>query len=116
MRTVVILGSTGSIGTQALDVIARNPEDFRVVGLAAGGSDLHLLAKQAIATGVPVIALANATSPALFLDTFTALAPTAPKPQGAGVPLPPIEMPKPPKDQPIPGLEPNPPKTKSPGG
>ncbi len=81
MRTVVILGSTGSIGTQALDVIARNPEDFRVVGLAAGGSDLHLLAQQAVATGAPVIALANASSPALFLDAFTALAPTAPKPQ-----------------------------------
>ena len=30
--------------------------------------------------------------------------------------LPPIEMPKPPKDQPIPGMEPKPPKTKSPGG
>jgi 1-deoxy-D-xylulose 5-phosphate reductoisomerase len=64
-----------------LDVIARNPEDFRVVGLAAGGSDLQLLAQQAVATGAPVIALANATSPAQFLDAFTAVAPTAPKPQ-----------------------------------
>ena len=36
MRKVAILGSTGSIGTQALDVIARNPDRFRVVGLAAG--------------------------------------------------------------------------------
>ncbi|WP_066519403.1 1-deoxy-D-xylulose-5-phosphate reductoisomerase [Curtobacterium ammoniigenes] len=35
-RRVIVLGSTGSIGTQALDVIARNPERFEVVGLAAG--------------------------------------------------------------------------------
>jgi 1-deoxy-D-xylulose-5-phosphate reductoisomerase len=36
MRDVILLGSTGSIGTQALDVIGRNPDMFRVVGLAAG--------------------------------------------------------------------------------
>lgn len=35
-RRIAILGSTGSIGTQALDVIARHPERFEVVGLAAG--------------------------------------------------------------------------------
>lgn len=46
MRDVVILGSTGSIGTQTLDVIARNPDRFRVVGLSAGGSQLDLLADQ----------------------------------------------------------------------
>jgi hypothetical protein len=38
-REIVILGSTGSIGTQALDIIRRNPDRFRVVALAAGGSD-----------------------------------------------------------------------------
>ncbi len=36
MRTLVILGSTGSVGTQALDVVRRNPDRFRVVGLSAG--------------------------------------------------------------------------------
>lgn len=36
MRRVIILGSTGSIGTQALEVIAANPDRFEVVGLAAG--------------------------------------------------------------------------------
>jgi 1-deoxy-D-xylulose-5-phosphate reductoisomerase len=36
MRRVIILGSTGSIGTQALEVIAANPDRFQVVGLAAG--------------------------------------------------------------------------------
>lgn len=46
MRDVVILGSTGSIGTQALDVISRNRNRFRVVGLAAGGANLDLLADQ----------------------------------------------------------------------
>jgi 1-deoxy-D-xylulose-5-phosphate reductoisomerase len=46
LRDVVILGSTGSIGTQALDIIRRNPGLFRVVGLAAGGGNLGLLAEQ----------------------------------------------------------------------
>ncbi len=46
MRKVIILGSTGSIGTQALDVIRANPERFEVVGLAAG-RNAELLAAQA---------------------------------------------------------------------
>jgi 1-deoxy-D-xylulose-5-phosphate reductoisomerase len=41
-RDVVVLGSTGSIGTQALDVVRANPEWFRVVGLTAGGSQRAL--------------------------------------------------------------------------
>ncbi len=47
MRQVVILGSTGSIGTQAIEVIAERPERFEVVGLAAGGSSAELLVAQA---------------------------------------------------------------------
>ncbi|MDN5893154.1 MAG: 1-deoxy-D-xylulose-5-phosphate reductoisomerase [Nocardioides sp.] len=39
LRDVVILGSTGSIGTQALDLVRANPDRFRVVGLTAGGSN-----------------------------------------------------------------------------
>jgi len=62
MRRVVILGSTGSIGTQALDVIARNPDRFTVVGLAAGGSDVDLLARQALDFGVQVVAVTRATA------------------------------------------------------
>ncbi|RZU64510.1 1-deoxy-D-xylulose 5-phosphate reductoisomerase [Microterricola gilva] len=46
MRKVIILGSTGSIGTQALDVIRANPERFEVVGLAAG-SNADMLEAQA---------------------------------------------------------------------
>ncbi|MGX9293611.1 1-deoxy-D-xylulose-5-phosphate reductoisomerase [Tsukamurella paurometabola] len=49
---VLILGSTGSIGTQALEVIAENPDRFEVVGLGAGGGNPELLAEQARATGV----------------------------------------------------------------
>lgn len=45
-RRVAILGSTGSIGTQALEVIAAHPEDFDVVALSAG-SNAALLAEQA---------------------------------------------------------------------
>ena len=45
-RDVVILGSTGSIGTQALDIVRANPDRFRVVGLTAGGSQAELFDKQ----------------------------------------------------------------------
>jgi len=45
-RDVVILGSTGSIGTQALDVVRANPDRFRVVGLTAGGSQPELFDTQ----------------------------------------------------------------------
>jgi len=41
-RDVVVLGSTGSIGTQALDVVRANPDRFRVVGLTAGGANPNL--------------------------------------------------------------------------
>lgn len=51
MRRVVILGSTGSIGVQALEVVRDNPERFRVVGLGAG-SNRELLAAQAAEFGV----------------------------------------------------------------
>src|ERR1700730_8784972 len=58
-RDVVILGSTGSIGTQALDIVRRNPGRFRVVGLAAGGGNPGLLARQAAEFGVDVVAVAD---------------------------------------------------------
>jgi 1-deoxy-D-xylulose-5-phosphate reductoisomerase len=46
MREVVILGSTGSIGTQALELVRANPDRFRVVGLTAGGSNAELFQSQ----------------------------------------------------------------------
>ena len=48
-RSVVLLGSTGSIGTQALDVVAGAPDRFAVTGICAGGGNLELLARQAVA-------------------------------------------------------------------
>jgi 1-deoxy-D-xylulose-5-phosphate reductoisomerase len=45
-RDVVILGSTGSIGTQALDLVRANPDRFRVVGLTAGGGNPELFEQQ----------------------------------------------------------------------
>jgi 1-deoxy-D-xylulose-5-phosphate reductoisomerase len=56
---VLVLGSTGSIGTQALEVIADNPERFEVVGLAAGGANLDTLLRQRAETGVTNIAVAD---------------------------------------------------------
>jgi 1-deoxy-D-xylulose-5-phosphate reductoisomerase len=56
---VLILGSTGSIGTQALEVIAANPDRFEVVGLAAGGGNPDLLARQRTETGVTNIAVGD---------------------------------------------------------
>ena len=55
MRDISILGSTGSIGVQALEVIAANPTQFRVVALAAGGSNIPLLVEQVRTFGVKVV-------------------------------------------------------------
>jgi 1-deoxy-D-xylulose-5-phosphate reductoisomerase len=62
MRSIVILGSTGSVGTQAIDVVRRNPDRFRVVGLAAGGGNVDLLARQALELGVEAVAVAKASA------------------------------------------------------
>src|SRR5438552_3118951 len=58
MRSLCILGSTGSIGTQALDVVRRNPDRFRVVGLAAGQSH-ELLIGQVREFTPPLVAIAD---------------------------------------------------------
>lgn len=47
VRRLIILGCTGSVGTQALDIVRANPDRFRVVGLAAGGGNPVLFARQA---------------------------------------------------------------------
>jgi 1-deoxy-D-xylulose-5-phosphate reductoisomerase len=54
-RQVTILGSTGSIGTQAIDIALRAPERFAVVAVCAGGSDVELLARQAAALRVRAV-------------------------------------------------------------
>jgi len=60
-RTVVILGSTGSVGTQALELIGRHRDRFHVLALSAGGDNVALLAEQALEFGVEVVAVAKAT-------------------------------------------------------
>ena len=55
MRDIVILGSTGSIGVQALEVIAANPTKFRVVGLSAGANNLERLAEQVKKFSIPIV-------------------------------------------------------------
>jgi 1-deoxy-D-xylulose-5-phosphate reductoisomerase len=67
MRRILVLGSTGSIGTQALEVIASNPDRFEVVGLAAG-SNREGLAAQAERFGVEDTALGAEEAEQLVRD------------------------------------------------
>lgn len=57
-RTVAILGSTGSIGTQAMDIVERNPDRFRVTALSAGGGQPRLIARQAVQARAALVGLA----------------------------------------------------------
>lgn len=57
----MLLGSTGSIGTQAIDVARRDPDRFRVVALGAGGGNVGLLAAQALELGVEAVGVARAS-------------------------------------------------------
>ncbi|QHK18648.1 1-deoxy-D-xylulose-5-phosphate reductoisomerase [Pseudarthrobacter psychrotolerans] len=58
-RRIVLLGSTGSIGTQAIDVVDGAPHLFEVVALSAGGGNLELLARQAVHTGAAAVGIAT---------------------------------------------------------
>jgi len=58
-RSIAILGSTGSIGTQAIAVVSANPGRFRVTAISAGGGNLDLLARQAVALGVQAVGVAR---------------------------------------------------------
>jgi 1-deoxy-D-xylulose-5-phosphate reductoisomerase len=59
MRDVVILGSTGSIGVQALEIIEANPGQFRVVAITAAGNNIDLLVAQAIKFKVSVVGVTH---------------------------------------------------------
>ncbi len=65
---VLVLGSTGSIGTQALEVIAANRDRFEVVGLAAGGANPEVVARQRAQTGVTNVAIADERAAAQLGD------------------------------------------------
>ncbi|WP_042374735.1 1-deoxy-D-xylulose-5-phosphate reductoisomerase [Streptacidiphilus neutrinimicus] len=80
-RELVILGSTGSIGTQAIDIVLRNPGRFRVVALSAAGGRVALLAEQALKLGVKAVAVAQPEAAAPLREALVAAAP-----KGAALP------------------------------
>ncbi|HWU27599.1 MAG TPA: 1-deoxy-D-xylulose-5-phosphate reductoisomerase [Microbacterium sp.] len=67
MRRIIVLGSTGSIGTQALDVIRANPRRFELVGISAG-SNAEMMARQAEEFRLEHTALGAAESEQLVRD------------------------------------------------
>jgi 1-deoxy-D-xylulose-5-phosphate reductoisomerase len=70
VKRLLILGSTGSIGTQALDVVKRAPEQFEIVGLSAGSKHLEIV-QQAIERGVTRIALTDTDAAARAAEAWT---------------------------------------------
>jgi 1-deoxy-D-xylulose-5-phosphate reductoisomerase len=58
-RDIVVLGSTGSVGTQAIEVARAAPERFRITAISAGGNDVTLLAQQAVALGVRTVGVSR---------------------------------------------------------
>lgn len=71
-RDIVILGSTGSIGTQAVDVVLNNPRRFRVTGLSAAGGQIELLAGQAHRLQVRTVAIAREDKAAALREALRA--------------------------------------------
>ena len=71
MKDIVLLGSTGSIGTQAIDVIARNPDRFRVTAIAAGGAEVDLLAQQAAQLRVRSLGVSRASAADRLAEQLT---------------------------------------------
>ncbi|MEC3997499.1 1-deoxy-D-xylulose-5-phosphate reductoisomerase [Actinacidiphila sp. DG2A-62] len=80
-RDIVILGSTGSVGTQAVDVVLRNPDRFRVVALSAAGSRVGLLAEQAHRLGVSTVAVADESAVTPLRAALAAVYGAAPLPR-----------------------------------
>jgi len=72
VKRILILGSTGSIGTQALEVIADNRDKFEVIGIAAGGANPDLVVEQARAFGLSAdrVAVANTQAAAKVADAL----------------------------------------------
>jgi 1-deoxy-D-xylulose-5-phosphate reductoisomerase len=71
-RTVTLLGSTGSIGTQAVDVVTAHPGRFRVEAISAGGGDVGLLAEQAARLGVAAVGVADAAQAGVLREALAA--------------------------------------------
>ena len=77
-RDVILLGSTGSIGTQAADIVRRNPDRFRLTALAAGGGNPKLLASQALEFGVQTVAVAATDAARDVAEALAELAAASP--------------------------------------
>ncbi|MGC5344581.1 1-deoxy-D-xylulose-5-phosphate reductoisomerase [Streptomyces sp. DT171] len=80
-RDLVILGSTGSIGTQAIDLVLRNPDRFRVTALSAAGGRVGLLAEQARSLGVRTVAVAAEDAVPALREALGARYGTEPQPE-----------------------------------
>lgn len=76
MKAITLLGSTGSIGTQTLDIVSQYPDQFRIVGLAAG-RNVDLLAKQIRQFRPQIAAICD---PALLPQVQEAIADLSPQP------------------------------------
>ena len=72
MKAITLLGSTGSIGTQTLDIVEHNPDKFRIVGLAAG-SNVEMLANQVRQFRPEIIAIGNEAKLAELKDALSHL-------------------------------------------
>jgi 1-deoxy-D-xylulose-5-phosphate reductoisomerase len=72
-RDIILLGSTGSIGTQAVEIIGRNRDRFRLAGIAAGGGNPGLLARQALELGADVVAVASKAAAPELHEALVAL-------------------------------------------
>ncbi|MEO1295424.1 MAG: 1-deoxy-D-xylulose-5-phosphate reductoisomerase [Cyanobacteria bacterium J06636_16] len=77
MKAITLLGSTGSIGTQTLDILASHPEDFRLVGIAAG-QNVELLAQQVRQFKPEIVAIHDESK---LSELEAALADLDPQPQ-----------------------------------
>ncbi len=77
MKAITILGSTGSIGTQTLDIVTHNPDKFRVIGLAAG-SNVKILAQQVRQFRPQIVAIDDESK---FPELQEAIADLQPQPQ-----------------------------------
>ncbi|MCA6523043.1 MAG: 1-deoxy-D-xylulose-5-phosphate reductoisomerase [Pseudanabaena sp.] len=73
MKRITLLGSTGSIGTQTLDIVAEYPEKFQVVGMTAGGN-IELFAQQIRKFQPELVAIANETKLAELKEAIADLA------------------------------------------
>ncbi len=85
-RTVTILGATGSIGTQTIEVVTTHPDRFRVQALAAGGGQPVLLAEQVLQVGAEQVAIADDGAVPAFRAALTSAS------AAAGRPVPPVQV------------------------